>query len=76
MLDIQGKFSTYGIRSITLFGDKDISKEIETEYTFLLNEKNISKPRTLLMNDINAMTHIKHKIIYNSEHWILLTWDK
>jgi hypothetical protein len=51
-------------------------KDVETEYTFRLQERQISKPSHLLENDVLILAHIIKKIREKGEHWMFLTWDR
>jgi len=51
-------------------------KDFEEEYDFILHERKLKKKKVLLDHDVFALGHSKRQVVEESEHRMILTWDR
>jgi hypothetical protein len=77
MTDLQPLFHEYNVEfEETPLIPQHYTRDIETEYAYILKDLNRSKNSKLIEHDVSAMGHIGRQIAEKYEHWVILTWDR
>ena len=76
MTNIQSFFTRSGIEfAETPTYTADELKLYETEYSYYLQNNNLTKPQHLMRNDIYALKYTEERVSKYGEHWMILTFD-
>lgn len=76
MTNIQSSFTRSGIEYVeTPTYTIDELKLYENEYSYYLEDNNITKPTHLVKNDISALQYTNERVVKFGEHWMILTFD-
>lgn len=77
MTELQALFRQYDIEFEYISSLDDAYRvDFETEYAFLLKERNLHKKKILLNHDVFTLAHAKRQITQKKEYRTILTWDR